>query len=122
MMFNKRRQSRDRLLIDDLETLLSGAPLRIAPYSQSLFQKNNISCAVCENPLEGAGEADYCFVENLSLAPWQDAVTEVILYHWNRQYPADFTFDLDMKDFRRVSSADFSGSSHEKITREVWQK
>jgi len=122
MMFNGRRQSRDRLLIHELQNHLNGAPLRIAPCSQSLFQKSSISCTVAENPLEGASEEEYCFVENQSLMPWQDQIAEVILYNWNRQYPADFTFDLDMKGFRRVSSADFSGASHNKITKEVWLK
>lgn len=122
MLFNRRRQSRDRYLIDDLERHLQGAPLRMAPYSQSLFLQNKISCVVSEDPLADAGAEDYCFIEDRALSPYQDSITEVILYHWNRHYPADLVFDLDMSAFKRISTADFPGFSHEKITKEVWKK
>ena len=120
MMFNRRRQSRDRLVIEDLEKHLSGETLWIAPYSEPLFKDSGIHYAVSEDPIAAAGDG-YCFLEDRSPAA-QLPITEVILYHWNRTYPADLTFDFDMKAFKKQSTANFPGSSHDKITKEIWKK
>ena len=41
----------------------------------------------------------------------------------NRDYPADFFFDLDMADFHlKGTMMEFQGSSHERITIEEWVK
>ena len=42
MMFNKRRQSRDRVLIQDIIANLDGSNLLIAPYSEKLFEDSDI--------------------------------------------------------------------------------
>lgn len=120
MMFNRRRQSRDRLVIEDMEKHLNGEPLWIAPYSEALLKDSGIQYTVSEDPLAAAGDG-YCFLEDRSPAA-QESITEVILYHWNRTYPADLKFDLDMNAFKKKSTANFPGSSHDKITKEVWQK
>ena len=43
------------------------------------------------------------------------------LYKWNRDYPADFYFDIDYaNDYKLETTLDFVGTSHEKITKEVY--
>ena len=43
MMFNQRRQSRDRVLIDDMLAYIGDETLCISPYSSSLFEgKTNV--------------------------------------------------------------------------------
>ena len=121
MMFNNRRQSRDRLVIEDMAKHLNGEPLWISPYSEALLKDSGIQYTASEDPLASAGDG-YCFLEDRSPAPYQEQITEVILYHWNRKYPADLVFDLNMKDFKRKSTSDFPGSSHDQITKEVWTK
>jgi len=46
------------------------------------------------------------------------------LFRWNRIYPSDvkFPIKLDQGQWHRVSTEDFLGSSHEKITMEVYAK
>ena len=42
MMFNNRRQSRDRILIEDVVKNVIGGNLLMAPYSEPLFKDSNI--------------------------------------------------------------------------------
>jgi len=51
-----------------------------------------------------------------------DRVEAVILYRWNRTYPADLRFDWTPSDFYLESAVEFPGNSHEKITREIYQR
>lgn len=120
MMFNRRRQSRDKILADDVLEMTSGQKLWMNAYSEQLFEGKDI--IVEEEFLSRAGEEDFCFVENKSVQPYVEQVKEVILYKWNRKYPADFRFDLDLNGWKRVEEKEFAGSSHEKITRERYIK
>ena len=121
MAFNHRRQSRDRVLIDDLVQTINGAPLTLTPYSAKLFEGLAASLALSEKPLQTSG-AGYCFVEETDPAPYQDRIDELILYRWNRHYPADVWCTLDLSGYRMHSTEEFVGSSHEKITKEVWKR
>ena len=48
---------------------------------------------------------------------------KIVLYHWNRSYPGDFFFDIDVtKAWHCVFTRSFAGSSHDKITEEVYEK
>lgn len=120
MMFNKRRQSRDRLLIADVTELTAGHNLCMNAYSSQLFDRRDIS--VDEEFLSKAQSLDFCFVENQSVQPYLDEVGEVVLYRWNRKYPADFYFDVDLSTWIITDKEEFPGSSHEKITREIYIK
>lgn len=121
MMFNHRRQSRDRLLVADLEKELGASPLYIRPYSLPLFEKSGVDYRVTDLPFPELMEG-YCFVEDCDPAQFEDQIEEMILYRWNRHYPADLFFSVDLSRFRLTLSKDFAGSSHEKITKEIWHK
>lgn len=124
MLFNRRRQSRDRVVTDDIVKLASGRPILMHPYSAPLFY--GLGCAVDadESFLEKAGENDLCFVENALLLPQIARIRSVTVYRWNRKYPADFFLDADLAacGFKLISSEDFPGFSHEKITKECYKK
>jgi hypothetical protein len=100
---------------------IGDAPLWMNSYSEKQFveiTKENLT--VCEEFLDLAREGEYCFVENLSLLNCEKQIEQVILYHWNRNYPADFYFDFDLTDWKIISQEEFAGSSHEKITKEIY--
>ncbi|MBQ7906595.1 MAG: ribonuclease Z [Clostridia bacterium] len=118
MLFNNRRQSRDRVLIENLEKHLDGREIYISPYSKALFEKSAINYRVVENPINEAGQG-YCFIEN---TPLPTEAQEIIIYHWNRHYPADTYFTIDISSYSKTSCEEFVGSSHEKITKEVYVK
>ena len=124
MLFNNRRQSRDRILIADLIELASGHKFFISNFSLKLFDNYLDRVTVSENPLSEAEKSDFVFVENLALAPMFDKIDKMVIYRWNRAYPADFYLDMPPENngFELKSTVDFEGSSHEKITKEIWQR
>ena len=102
MMFNNRRQSRDRVLIDNMIEMVNGDKLYIAPYSEGLFEDKEVKLKVKNNPLKAADE-NWCFIENLPVAEYKDEIETVVIYHWNRHYPGDLFFDLEIsKKARKV--------------------
>ena len=46
----------------------------------------------------------------------------LILYRWNRAYPSDVRWELDLSQFALTERAEFSGTSHETITRERYTR
>ncbi len=121
LFFNQRRQSRDRLLITDLLHFCKGSQLYISAYSQELFP-DSAPVLTVESPLTAAKADTVCFVEGLLLAPVEETIEELILYRWDKVYPADVFLDLDLSQWNLQSTYDFVGSSHDKITREVYTK
>ena len=134
MLFNKRRQSQDRVLRDVVQKMTAGQKLWMNAYSARQFQEGSqtgenvtgvsetAALIVAEDFLRQAGENDFCFVENEKLLPYSDRITEVVVYRWNRSYPGDFHLDLDLKQWRLVQTTEFAGYSHEKITKEIYRK
>ena len=134
MLFNKRRQSQDRVLRDEVQKMTAGQKLWMNAYSARQFQEGSqtgenvtgvsetAALIVAEDFLRQAGENDFCFVENEKLLPYSDRITEVVVYRWNRSYPGDFHLDLDLKQWRLVQTTEFAGYSHEKITKEIYRK
>jgi hypothetical protein len=57
----------------------------------------------------------------MALLPVADRIEELVIYHWNRKYPADFKLDLPYKKWKKQSKEEFAGFSHEKITKEIYQ-
>lgn len=114
IMFNNRRQSRDRMLIENVLEYCKGEKLYTNEYSAKLFPENAVE--VIENT--GEIENGYCFAENFTVN--ENDVEEIIVYKWNRVYPADVRFKIDLKIWSLTEAVDFEGSSHEKITREIY--
>ena len=52
----------------------------------------------------------------------EEYVDEIIVYKWNRVYPADFYCEIDFGAFNIVSELEFQGSSHDKITKIVYSR
>ena len=124
MTFNHRRQSRDRLLIEDLLQTVGEGRLWIAPYSVPLFEEKEKAPSVSETFLCEARAGEWCFVENQPCAPFLADVEDVTVYWWNRHYPSDTCFDIDLEGegFSVTARTEFVGSSHEKITKEVFAR
>ena len=118
MSFLGRRQSQDAILRQDMLDYVAGVPLSMNAYSAAQFGDNSAVC-VAEQP----AATGYWFVENLAVEPFLPA-EEVVIYRWNRHYPSDKKFPLAqaLAGLQLVHTAEFPGSSHEKITREVYKK
>lgn len=124
MLFNKRRQSKDVKVIEDLATLTN--KVWISPFSQKLFEgmsfEEQLQTTVDEMFLCKAKVCEYCFVENENLLPHVDNIEQLVVYKWNRKYPSDFKLDLNLQNWKLIETIDFVGNSHEKITRETYEK
>ncbi len=117
MMFNKRRQSRDKILIADILELCKDNLIYTNGYSSKLFPENSIT--VFEDSEEVVGDS-YCFAENFLVD--EKNIDEIIVYKWNRRYPADTYFNIDLNNWTLKDSCEFKGNSHDRITREVYAR
>lgn len=124
MMFNKRRQSQDRILREQIVNETQKSRLWLTQYSYSQFKDTAANHIIVDDEfLNKAADIDYCYVENMSACQYEDKIDKIILYKWNRKYPTDFWFDIPLKDgWKLVYTEDFKGYSHEKITKEVYTK
>lgn len=121
MMFNHRRQSQDRILRGRIAEETKDSRLLMDPYTARQFRDNlPQNAVVSEDFLEEAHEGDYCFVEDKDISPYEDKIEKIIVYRWNRDYPRDAVFPVDLSGWQLESTEDFEGSSHDEITREVY--
>ena len=123
MMFNNRRLSKDITLTKRIVEIAKNSKLWLNKYSYCLFEQFNTSnINVDENFLAEAANGEYCFVENKKLKPFEKWIEKMIIFRWNRSYPADQTFDIDLAKWQLCEVSEFEGNSHEKITMEVYVK
>lgn len=124
MMFHNRRLSQDRQLRTKVLQLAGEQRLWMNRYSAKQFGSPlAANIVVDEDFLNRAGADDYCFVENLSLKEYTEKMTKLVLFRWNRAYPADTYLDISLtgQDWKLTGSDEFTGYSHEKITAEEWE-
>lgn len=125
MMFNKRRQSSDIEVTKAIINLCKNKILYIDSYSKKLFDEigyrdynilEDTNLIFPKNSCCFSEKAVPCFVKN--------QVKKIVLFKWNRIYPADLHFDIDLKNdnWKLISSEEFKGHSHEKINMEVYEK
>ena len=116
MQFNRRRQSKDAALRAKLLEL-SGGTLRMSGYSAKQFD-----CPVYagEDYLSGAQSGEFCFCENTDYLEFAGRIEKLLLFRWNRVYPADVHFTFP-GEWRMTAAEEFPGSSHETITMEVYE-
>ena len=121
MMFFGKRQSQDKELRQYILENIVDSHLWMTAYSAKIFDENN-KIIVDNQYLDKAADNDYCFIEDGEYST--DNVDEIVLCHWNRKYPGDKFFDIDLKQegFKKESSIDIVGSSHDKITIERYLK
>ncbi len=117
--FFGKRLSKDSALNQKLLEIVNGAPLWVSRYSAPLFEKKE-NVIIDNDYAVKADENDFCFVEDRGFN--LDLANEIILCHWNRKYPANSFFDVDLSKYERISSQDISGSSHDKITIELYKR
>lgn len=123
MAFNGRRLSMDRAVREKMLEIAAGKTLWMSGYSRKQFEEEEEKgpIRVDDRFLEKAGKGEYCFAELEDVTPYGDRLEGIILFRWNRRYPADQYFDPELlKSFHLVKTEEFPGSSHEKITMEVY--
>ena len=123
MLFHQRRQSRDIALYNHILQLTKKKRLLMNEYSAKQFLKEEHQNVIVQsNFLDIAQEQDYCFVENTEISKYGNDIQKIILYRWNRVYPADYYFQFPInKDIWKLQKvSDIKGNSHDMITEEVY--
>jgi hypothetical protein len=120
MMFHHRRQSQDRKLREYIREMTGNSMVYMNAYSADLYQEI-VNPVISENFLDLAEDGEYCIVENCELSKYQSKIERVIVFRWNKIYPADFKMDLDLGEWKLCEQTEIKGSSHE-ILKEVYQK
>lgn len=114
MMFNKRRQSKDRVVIEKVKEIVGEKPLYVSEYTHGLFEE----ATICKNFENFDG---YAFIED-PIHIIANEIEVLYIFKWNRHYPSDRKFNLNMKDFDLESVENFVGYSHENITLEIYKR
>lgn len=112
LSFNHRRQSRDRVVTADI---LTYAPVQVREGSAKLFADSPEHIEICTDFSEDA----VCFAEGL---PLPAAPETLILYRWDRVYPADEFLPYDLSRWTLRAATELTGYSHERITKEIYTK
>ena len=122
MLFGGRRQSKDKVLRAQARLLAQGQPLWMNSYTARQFAEDGYEVAQDEAFLENAPQSAWCFVENVDILPFADKIRKVAVYRWNRLYPSDVKFPLDLFEdkWELLSTREFEESSHKRITEEVY--
>lgn len=121
MSFCGKRLSQDRVLREKILKISSGSRLLMSSYSAKQFESID-GIVIDDNFLNNAGQGDYCFVEDKEIIA--ENVESFYVFNWNRKYPADLFFDVDLKaeGFKKIKKEEFQGNSHDKITLEIYSR
>lgn len=121
MMFGGKRQSQDEKLRQWILSNLGEGNLWMSSYSARQFG-DHPKIVADDRYLPKAAANDYCFIEDKEFSI--EGVDEVILCKWNRKYPGDrfFNIDLQAEGFKKITTVDIAGNSHEKITIEMYKR
>lgn len=120
MMFHHRRQSQDAVLRENILAMAKDSALWINPYTRGQFAEVPNYVHISKHPMEEAREGEFCFAEDMDIRSCEEKIEELIIFRWNRRYPGDVKFELDLKNWNLKETSGFQGKSHEKITKEVY--
>ena len=122
MLFNKRRQSSDRVLCEHIVAMTKDTVVWMNGYSAKLFEKESGNIRVDEDFMKKAGRGEYAFAETTDVMPYLQEAEELIVFRWNRVYTSDVRLPASVleENWRKVQTFSFSGYSHDMITQEVY--
>lgn len=122
ILFLKRRVSRDREVYRDIAG--DYKKVYMTSYSLPLFDGVKINTGVRLLPISEGERGEVCFVESGEIADNIHKISRLVIYRWNRTYPSDVKlgFDPEEMGFKRVSTTELVGYSHEKITKDIYKK
>lgn len=122
MAFNKRRQSSDRIIRENMLQMVGDSNLYVNSYTAKQFKESSSILIIDDNCLDKAEIDDYVFIEDIQLGDYVSSVEQIIVYRWKRNYPADLSFDVNLpsSEWELVHSEEFEGHSHECIGKEIY--
>lgn len=123
MMFNKRRQSRDKIVNERICQIAENSTLWITGYTSKMLGNFGKSRMIEIDKLDQIGAEDIVFLENISPKLFEKRIDEIIMFGWNRKYPYDMKFDIVLSnEWVLETETEFVGFSHEKITERTYRR
>lgn len=113
LLFNDRRQSRDREVVADIEKTIGHEEIGMSEYSAKLFE--GLDNIVVTNDLKDCRNV-FLEKDDLDLLDFD----ELIIYRWDKVYPADARLTFDYKSMTLKDVSVITGYSHDKIIKEVY--
>ena len=113
LLFNNRRTSRERVVIEDIEKMSDGQDIAMSEYSAKLFEGYD-HVVVTEN----FKDYENVFSEQADLK--ELAWNELIVYRWDKVYPSDVKLDVDLSSLKLKDVSTLQGYSHDTILKEVY--
>ena len=137
LLFNGRRQSRDRVVTEKILSMTEGKPLWMSAYSRRIFPEDAPVC-VAEDLVgklaeparkdveqvesgQQPGEATFCLIEEAVNLETEN-IDEWIVFRWKRVYPADVFLKFPADGWEKELIETFAGYSHEEIDLERYRK
>jgi len=119
-LFNNRRQSSDRCVRQDLLKHIGTCRLVADRYTADQFEKGQKARILTDT---APGNQDYYFLERGEVLPLLEKVSSVVIYRWDKVYPADTFLEADaLKGFCLQEKTEIAGYSHKVITKEVYRR
>jgi hypothetical protein len=105
-------------------TLMQSAEWQEGNASIVLSLPENWAWNLIDENADETPDGGICFVEMTQLKEHIVDISRLIIYHWNRHYPSDKKLDIEphMFGFKMTAKYEFVGSSHEKITKGIYEK
>ena len=108
-----KRLSKDRVMLSDIKREFSH--IFASEYTAALFPEPGYV-----SPIPPVLPDDAVLFLELEDIP--DNAEDLIVYRWNRRYPSDRKYTPADNGWELVSTEDFAGYSHPKITKERYRK
>lgn len=119
MIFGGKRQSRDSKVLEDIKN--ENEKVVILPFSEKLIAPSGINYEI-KNDISQLQGGECVFIESINPQELEGKISTLVVYKWNRKYLSDMKCTLDLKAFKLESRSEFVGSSHDKITKEVYKR
>ena len=94
--------------------IVANNPLYVSEYTKDLFPNGIITADF------GTVKDGYAFIED-PVHLQQMSVDILYIFKWNRHYPSNARLAINMAYYTKIAEEEFVGSSHEKITLEVYK-
>lgn len=124
MMFNRRRQSMDvRVRQDMLCDLPEGEKLYVTPYTARQFpEEQQERLEICEDPINYPWTQERFFAEDTEVSEIVQKPERIVLYCWGRSYPSDRHFSIDLSGYACISKSFFEGNTHPEMQKELYER
>lgn len=121
MLFNHRRLARDQIMYAQIIEQNAGT-IWISDFTADVFPEAP-HIKISNNFFDVMQFDDVCIIEDVQVTDvLLSKFNQLTIYKWNRSYPSDLAFECPLDKWKLISTCEFKGSSHDKITEENYEK